>query len=476
MAVFADHGVSLSVYKIVCVCGLGLSCRAWTTSVSLRKWLVKQLVLAKLSIMIPELVSCQYLVVVSQLCLKFHCVLLFGHLASKNHLPGFEKPHTGLLPIFRCSKASNLIAWCGMCFGRCDIGTVQTEDFTATSEQVSRPTLCAHWANEHEFGIQWGATKHPRLAGGFPESLVFLEPCVPGTLSSWNPRFRNLGATHSVYWNPGFPEPRRADLLSRCPPPCQRLLVDRALLVLEPWFPCKLVFWDPVRSMNLGTTHGVYPTPGLFPEPRNLARTLTLSLSGTCGIIQEVYPNCGSASVVVLGTLSEPSVAGTLPESWFPKLWVCRMSQNWCSGDSRTLAQSRLWLLETMVRFPEPCRKPSVPGTFPEPWRPGTQKVARTHCSQNLAWKSGLRNLGFLEPCPEPWFPEPWVPGTLPRTLVPGTGSRNPGSRNRRNEAAGSSSAPEHPEGYVGWDPKAFCCWGIKVQWKRWLKFGWFTF
>ena len=186
MAVFADHGVSLSVYKIVCVCvGLGLSCRAWTTSVSLRKWLVKQLVLAKLSIMIPELVSCQYLVVVSQLCLKFHCVLLFGHLASKNHLPGFEKPHTGLLPIFRCSKASNLIAWCGMCFGRCDIGTVQTEDFTATSEQVSRPTLCAHWANEHEFGIQWGATKHPRLAGGFPESLVFLElvslePCLPG--------------------------------------------------------------------------------------------------------------------------------------------------------------------------------------------------------------------------------------------------------------------------------------------------------
>ena len=67
-----------------CVCvGLGLSCRAWTTSVSLRKWLVKQLVLAKLSIMIPELVSCQYLVVVSQLCLKFHCVLLFVHLALK---------------------------------------------------------------------------------------------------------------------------------------------------------------------------------------------------------------------------------------------------------------------------------------------------------------------------------------------------------------------------------------------------------
>lgn len=50
----------------MCV-GLGLSCRAWTTSVSLHKWLVKQLVLAKLSIMIPALVSCQYLVFVSQL-------------------------------------------------------------------------------------------------------------------------------------------------------------------------------------------------------------------------------------------------------------------------------------------------------------------------------------------------------------------------------------------------------------------------
>ena len=405
--------------------------------------------------MIPELVSSQYLVVVSQLCLKFHCVLLFGHWASKNHLSGFEKLYTGLLPIFRCSKASNLIGWCGMCFDRCDIGTIQTEDFTETSEQVSRPTLCAHWANEIEFGIQRGATKDPRLAGGFPESLVFLEPCVPGTLSSWNLRFRNLGTTHSEYWNPRFAEPRRADLLSRCPPPCQRLLVDRALLVLEPWFPCKLVFWDPVRSINLRTTHGIHPTPGLFAEPRNLARTLTLSLSGTCGIIQEVYPNCGSASVVVLGTLSEPSVSGTLPESWFPKRWVCRVSRNWCSGDSRSLGQSRLWLLETMVK---------VPGT-----------LSKAKCARNLPGNltsrnpKGSQNPVFPEPCflepfpepwfPEPWFPEPWVPGTLPRTLVPGTGSRNPGSRNRRNEAAGSSSAPEHPEGYVGWDPEAFCCW-----------------
>ena len=212
----------------------------------------------------------------------------------------------------------------------------------------------------------------------------------------------------------------------------------------------------------------------------------TLSLSGTYGIIQGVYPNSGSAAAVVPGTLSEPSVARTLPEPWFPKLWVSRMFQNWCSGDSRTLAQSRLWLLEAMVL------QPKVPGPLsenlgiPEPWRPGTQKLARTHCSRNLAQTLvrgtlGSRNLapnpgsripGFPEPWfPEPakrggpWFAEPWVPGILPRTVVPGTlGSRNPGSRNRRNEVAGSSSAPDHPEGYVGWDPKAFCCWGIMFQ------------
>ena len=35
----------------------------------------------------------------------------------------------------------------------------------------------------------------------------------------------------------------------------------------------------------------------------------TLSLSGTYGIIQGVYPNSGSAAAVVPGTLSEPSVA-----------------------------------------------------------------------------------------------------------------------------------------------------------------------
>ena len=195
MAVFADHGVSLSVYKIVCVCvGLGLSCRAWTTSVSLRKWLVKQLVLAKLSIMIPELVSCQYLVVVSQLCLKFHCVLLFGHLASKNHLPGFEKPHTGLLPIFRCSKASNLIAWCGMCFGRCDIGTVQTGRFysnirTGQSTDAVRPLSKRTWIRNSVRGH-----KAPKIGWGISGI-----PCVPGTLCPWN----------LVFLEPSFPEPWR---------------------------------------------------------------------------------------------------------------------------------------------------------------------------------------------------------------------------------------------------------------------------
>ena len=433
MAVFADHGVSLSVYKIVCVCvcvGLGLSCRAWTTSVSLRKWLVKQLVLAKLSIMIPELVSCQYLVVVSQLCLKFHCVLLFGHLASKNHLPGFEKPHTGLLPIFRCSKASNLIAWCGMCFGRCDIGTVQTEDFTATSEQVSRPTLCAHWANEHESACAEPATKHPRLAGGFPESLVFLEPCLPGTLVSGT-----LAQPTAYIGTLGL---RNRDALIYChavPPPVSDCSLTGPIWswnlgFLENWFSGTLsVAWTLVQPTAYIRPLGCFRNLGTLPEPwfsgtwagllENCC-SATLSLSGTCGIIQEVYPNCGSASAVVLGTLSEPSVAGTLPEPSFPKLWVSRMFQNWCSGDSRT-ARNHGKVPGTLSKAK--CAR-NLPGAenlgIPEPWRPGTQKVARTHCSQNLAWKSGLRN---LEPCPEPWFPEPWVPGTLPGTLVPGTGS-----------------------------------------------------
>ena len=252
MAVFADHGVSLSVYKIVCVCvGLGLSCRAWTTSVSLRKWLVKQLVLAKLSIMIPELVSCQYLVVVSQLCLKFHCVLLFGHLASKNHLPGFEKPHTGLLPIFRCSKASNLIAL---------MWHVPLVD--ATSEQFKQKILQQH--QNRSVDRRCAPTEQTNMNSEFSEgpqstqdwlgdfrnplcswNLVFLEPCVPGTLSSWNPRFRNLGATHSVYWNPGFPEPRGADLLSRCPPPVSDCPLTGPLLVLEPWFSLQIGFLGP---------------------------------------------------------------------------------------------------------------------------------------------------------------------------------------------------------------------------------------
>ena len=90
------------------------------------------------------------------------------------------------------------------------------------------------------------------------------------------------------------------------------------------------------------------------------------------------------------------------------------MSQNWCSGDSRTLAQSRLWLLDG-----------KVPGTFESQNLPGTltsRNIARTHCSQNLSLVCGTWVPGT---CPEPWFPEPWFAGTLPR---------NPGSRNRFSE------------------------------------------
>ena len=164
--------------------------------------------------MILELVSSQYLVVVSQLCLKFHCVLLFGHLASKNHLPGFEKPHTGLLPIFRCSKASNLIGWCGMCFDRCDIGNNSNRRFysnirTGQSTDAVRPLSKRTWIGMY-------GTRHKASKIGWGISGI---PCLPGTLSSWNPRFRKLGTTHSVYWHPGFAEPRRADLLLRCAPP-----------------------------------------------------------------------------------------------------------------------------------------------------------------------------------------------------------------------------------------------------------------
>ena len=143
----------------------------------------------------------------------------------------------------------------------------------------------------------------------------------------------------------------------------------------------------------------------------------TLSLSGTYGIIQGVYPNSGSAAAVVPGTLSEPSVARTLPEPWFPKLWVSRMFQNWCSGDSRTARNHG-----------------KVPGT-----------LSKAKCARNLPGTltsrnpKGSQNPLFPEPCLKVWFAEPWVPGTLPRTLVPGTlGSRNlapnPGSRNRFSE------------------------------------------
>ena len=290
---------------------------------------------------------------------------------------------------------------------------------TGQSTDAVRPLSKRTWIRNSVRGhkapkIGWGISGIPYVPGTLcPWKLVFLELWFP---EPWRNPQRILEPWVSgteTRWFIATLSPPSA--IARWPGP----FGPGTLVSLQ------IVFWDPLRSMNLGTTHGVYPTPGLFPEPQNLARTLTLSLSGNCGIIQEVYPNCGSASVVVLGTLSEPSVAGTLPESWFPKLWVCRMSQNWCSGDSRTLAQSRLWLLETMVK---------VPGT-----------LSKAKCARNLPGTltsrnpKGSQNPLFPEPYLKVWFAEPWVPGTLPRTLVPRTlRSRNlapnPGSRNRFSE------------------------------------------
>ena len=101
------------------------------------------------------------------------------------------------------------------------------------------------------------------------------------------------------------------------------------------------------------------------------------------------------------------------------------------------------------------CSKPENLG-IPESWRPGTQKLARTHYSRNLAQtlvrgtlgsrnlapNPGSRNPGFPEPWfPKPakrggpWFAEPWVPGTLPRTLVPGTLVPGTGETKRQGRA-----------------------------------------
>ena len=346
-----------------------------------------------------------------------------------------------------------------MCFGRCDIGTVQTEDFTATSEQVSRPTLCAHWANETWIRNSVRGHKAPKIGWGISGI-----PCVPGTLSSWNPRFRNLGTTHSVYWNPGFAEPRRADLLSRCPPPVSDCSLTGPfwswnLGFLANWFSGTLsVAW------YLGTTHVVYPTPGLFPEPRNLARTLTSvpvrNLWHNPGSISKLWVRICGGSRNLVGTqccwnLARILVPQTLGLQDVSKL-VFRWFQNF--GTIHALAARN---------------HGKVPGT-----------LSKAKCARNLPGTltsrnpKGSQNPLFPEPCLKVWFAEPWVPGTLPRTLVPGTlGSREPcpepwfpepvlgtlvpgtGETRRQGRAVPRST----PEGYVGWDPKAFCCWGKKI-------------
>ena len=288
---------------------------------------------------------------------------------------------------------------------------------TGQSTDAVRPLSKRTW-------IGMCGTRHKAPKIGWGISGI---PCVPGTLSSWNPRFRNLGTTHSVYWNPRFAEPRRADLLSRCAPPCQRLLVDRAYMVLEPWFPWKLVFWDPVRSMNLGTTHGVYPTPGFFPEPRNLARTWASwkllfrnlvpvrNLWHNPGSISKLWVRIRGGSRNLVGTQCCWNLAGTLVPQTLGFQDVSKLVFRWFQN------RSKPWYGSGTLSKAKCAR--NLPGAenlgIPEPWCPGTQKVARTHCSQNLAWKSGLRNLGFLEPCPEPWFPEPWVPEPCPEPWFP---------------------------------------------------------
>ena len=155
-----------------------------------------------------------------------------------------------------------------MCFGRCDIGTVQTEDFTATSEQVSRPTLCAHWANEHESACAEPATKHPRLAGGFPESLVFLEPCLPGTLVSGT-----LAQPTAYIGTLGL---RNRDALIYChavPPPVSDCSLTGPIWswnlgFLENWFSGTLsVAWTLVQPTAYIRPLGCFRNLGTLPEP-----------------------------------------------------------------------------------------------------------------------------------------------------------------------------------------------------------------
>ena len=154
---------------------------------------------------------------------------------------------------------------------------------------------------------------------------------------------------------------------------------------------------------------------GLFfvfiPLPVLICCSATLSLSGTFSIIQGVYPNSGSAAAVVPGILSESSIAGTLPEPWFPnvgfpgyfKIGIPVIPEPWYNAGSGYSKPWR-WFPES-YRNPlllEPCRNPGFlnfgfPGYFkigipviPEPW----------HNHGSACSKPWSCNLRLMEPCP----------------------------------------------------------------------------
>ena len=104
-----------------------------------------------------------------------------------------------------------------------------------------------------------------------------------------------------------------------------------------------------------------------------------------------------------------------------------------------------------------------------EPWDPiiltppNLKELARTHCSRNLAQTLVRGTLGSVNLA--------WI--LSPETVVPETGKTRGapvcGTLGSRNLAANPSfrnpwcpEPSDHPEGYVGWHPEAFCC-GEKV-------------
>ena len=110
MAIFADHGVLLSIYKIMCVCWFGIILSYLDNIGQFAQVIGEtvgfgQIVHHDSRISFMSILGC-CIITVSEISL---CVAIWS-LSFKKHLPGFEKPHTGLLPMFRCSKASNLIA------------------------------------------------------------------------------------------------------------------------------------------------------------------------------------------------------------------------------------------------------------------------------------------------------------------------------------------------------------------------------